>query len=45
MTAFTEVVCMLAACLWPYTINFKLENVEHFGGEPEQADTGISCYW
>ena len=22
-----------------------LENVEHCGGEPEQADTGISCHW
>ena len=22
-----------------------LENVEHCGGEPEQADTGILCHW
>ena len=35
-------MCMLVrllACLRPYTVNFKLENVEHCGGEPEQADT------
>ena len=26
-------------------ILYLLENVEHCGGEPEQADTGISCHW
>ena len=26
-----------------YVITFILENVEHCGGEPEQADTGILC--
>ena len=23
---------------------YLLENVEHYGGEPEQADTGILCH-
>ena len=26
------------------TMTKLLENVEHCGGEPEQADTGISCH-
>ena len=38
---------------WPRTrygadvhvISDQTRNVEHCGGEPEQADTGISCHW
>ena len=46
VTALRTCVCMLTcllacvlACLRPYIVNFKLENVEHFGVEPEQAAT------
>ena len=28
-----------------YKLVYILENVEHCEGEPEQADTGISCHW
>ena len=27
-----------------YRFPTKLENVEHCGGKPEQADTGILCH-
>ena len=36
--------------LWPLKVGisllgrWKLENVEHCGGEPEQADPGILCH-
>ena len=29
-------------CVWPFS--WLLENVEHCGGEPEQAGTGILCH-
>jgi len=28
-----------------HTLQILLENVEHCGGEPEWADTGILCHW
>ena len=37
VTAFAEVVCMSdCACLWPYTVNFKLGECRALWGEPEQ---------
>ena len=39
------VVCVLIYYLSIGINTTILENVEHCGGEPEQADTKISCHW